>query len=99
MSGYQQRFGFACGRAFHFEKKKIGGREICRCCLNESSNYDTWKVQCRMILMKDGLWEFESRPEILPLQTVADKYSMFVNRRNKALVTIESYVQSGRVIE
>ena len=79
----------------HFiSKKKIGGR-----CLTESSNYDTWKVQCRMILMKDGLWEFASRPEILPLQTVADKYSMFVNRRNKALVTIESYVQSGRVIE
>ena len=84
----------------HFiSKKKNGGREICCWCFTESSNYDTWKVQCRMILMKDGLWEFASRPEILPLQTVADKYSMFVNRRNKALVTIESYVQSGRVIE
>lgn len=98
MSGYQQRFDLLADEHF-ISKKKIGGREICRCCLTESSNYDTWKVQCRMILMKDGLWEFASRPEILPLQTVADKYSMFVNRRNKALVTIESYVQSGRVIE
>lgn len=35
-----------------------------------------------------GLWGFASGPEIAPLQTKANKYSMFVNSRNKALPTI-----------
>ena len=33
------------------------------------SNYLTWKVQCRMTLMKDGLWTIVDGTEGPPLST------------------------------
>ena len=44
------------------------------------SNYPTWKVQCRMALMKDGLWSIVSGSERPPDIAVADKYAKFAAR-------------------
>jgi len=55
--------------------------------LNDS-NYPTWKVQCRMALMKEGLWGIVNGTETSPGQAQAEKYAKFVSRRDKALATI-----------
>ena len=52
------------------------------------SNYGTWKVQCRMALVKDGLWSIVSGTETAPASTEAEKYAKFVSRRDKALAII-----------
>ncbi len=52
------------------------------------SNYGTWKVQCRMALVKDGLWSIVSGSETAPASTEAEKYAKFVSRRDKALAII-----------
>ena len=52
------------------------------------SNYPTWKVQCRMALMKDGLWTIVSGSELPPDAAEADKYAKFVGRRDRALAII-----------
>ena len=54
----------------------------------KGSNYPTWKVQCRMALMKDGLWSIVSGSERPPNPTEADKYAKFVARRDRALAII-----------
>ena len=48
------------------------------------SNYATWKVQCKMALMKDGLWSIVAGTEVAPRET-DDGYKKFVDRRDKAL--------------
>ena len=55
--------------------------------LNDS-NYGTWKIQCRMAMMKDGLWGIVSGTEGAPVQSEADKFTKFVTRRDKALAII-----------
>ena len=52
------------------------------------SNYPTWKVQCWMALMKDGLWNILSGSEYPPNETEAEKYAKFVARRDHALAII-----------
>ena len=52
------------------------------------SNYPTWKVQCRMALMKDGLWTIVDGTEAPPPEQEADKYRKFVGRRDRALALI-----------
>ena len=53
------------------------------------SNYATWKVQCRMALMKDGLWSIVDGSEACPDSTTeVDKYTKFVGRRDRALAII-----------
>ena len=52
------------------------------------SNYGTWKVQCRMALVKDGLWSIVSGTETAPAATEAEKFAKFVSRRDKALAII-----------
>lgn len=53
------------------------------------SNYPTWKVQCRMALMKDGLWGIVNESERPPDESSqADKYAKFVARRDRALAII-----------
>ena len=47
------------------------------------ANYGTWKIQCRMTLMKDNLWGIVSGTEVAPAETEADKYAKFVVRRDK----------------
>ena len=55
--------------------------------LNDS-NYGTWKIQCRMALMKEGLWGIVNGTEVAPAQSEASKFTKFVTRRDKALVII-----------
>ena len=54
-----------------------------------STNYPSWKVQCRMALIREGLWGIVAGTEEPPdRETEADKYAKFMSRRDKALATI-----------
>ena len=53
-----------------------------------SSNYPTWKVQCRMALMKDGLWNLVNGTERPPLSSEAEQHAKFMARRDRALAII-----------
>ena len=52
------------------------------------SNFPTWKIQCRMALMRDGVWSIVDGSESEPDQEDANRYSKFVLRRDKALAII-----------
>ena len=45
----------------------------------KGTNYPTWKVQCKMSLMKDGLWRIVDGSESAP-EEGTDGYSKFVTR-------------------
>ena len=52
------------------------------------SNYPTWKLQCKMALMKDGLWTIVDGTESPPTEHETDRYRKFVGRRDRALAII-----------
>ena len=53
------------------------------------TNYPSWKVQCRMALIREGLWGIVAGTEEPPdRETAADKYAKFMSRRDKALAII-----------
>ena len=54
----------------------------------KGSNYPTWKIQCRMALTKDGLWNIVNGTETAPGQSQAERYAKFMSRRDRALATI-----------
>ena len=56
------------------------------------SNYPTWKVQCRMALLKEGLWGIVSRTEQSP-DVKDENFPKFLARKDKALATIVLSVQ------
>ena len=51
------------------------------------ANYPTWKIQCKMALMKEGLWGIVSGTETAPAEG-ADGYTRFITRKDRALATI-----------
>ena len=53
-------------------------------------NYATWKVQCRMVLMKYGVWKIVEGTEVAPdpLRDNPGTISKYNDRRDKALSTI-----------
>ena len=51
-------------------------------------NYPTWKVQCRMALMRDGVWRIVSKTEESPSADEPDVLAKFVARKDRALATI-----------
>ena len=51
-------------------------------------NYPTWKVQCRMTLMKDGLWGIVNGTESDPGTAQAEAHKKFVSKRDRALAII-----------
>ena len=57
------------------------------------SNFPTWKIQCRMALLKDGLWSIVSGTEVLPAE--GDARTKFLARRDRALAIIVLSVQSS----
>jgi len=59
--------------------------------LNDS-NYPTWKIQVRMALMKDGLWNIVNGKESAPGNEHADQ-TKFMTRRDKALAQIVLSIQ------
>ena len=50
-------------------------------------NYPTWKVQCRMSLMNEGLWNIVDGTEAAP-GPENDRYTKFLARKNRALAII-----------
>ena len=52
------------------------------------SNYPTWKVQCRMALVREGLWGIVAGTETAPTEGAGDRRSKFLARRDRALATI-----------
>ena len=53
----------------------------------KGSNYPTWKIQCRMALMK-GLWKIVSGTEVVPDEGEAERHAKFAARRDRALAII-----------
>ena len=51
-----------------------------------SSNYSTWKIQCKMALVKEGLWGIVNGSETAPTEAV--QLVTFTARKDKALATI-----------
>ncbi len=51
-------------------------------------NFPTWKVQCRMALMRDGVLGIVAKTEVSPSPDKADDLAKFVARRDRALATI-----------
>ena len=57
--------------------------------LLNGANYATWKIQCRMVLIRDGLWSLVNGTDEAPNKdTHAENYAKFMNRSDKALATI-----------
>ena len=54
----------------------------------DGKNYPTWKIQCRMALMKDSLWDIVSGIEPLPDEEHADAHRKFMSRSDRALAII-----------
>ena len=52
------------------------------------NNYSTWKVQCKMALMRDSLWSIVAKQETAPVDITSREYATFMTRYNKALATI-----------
>ena len=59
------------------------------------TNYPTWKVQCRMALIREGLWGIVAGTEECPDPTNTDKYAKYMARRDWALATIVLVVDSS----
>ena len=55
-------------------------------------NYATWKVQCRMASLKEGLWGIVSCTEQFP-GVKDENFPKFLARKDKALATIILTVQ------
>ena len=51
------------------------------------SNYPTWKVQCKMALMKEGLWRIVTGEEVAPGDSASEQ-AKFAARKDRALATI-----------
>ncbi len=45
------------------------------------SNYPTWKVQCRMALLRDGLWDLVNGIETAPRED-ASKWANYLVRKD-----------------
>ena len=52
------------------------------------TNYPSWKVQCRMALIREGLWGIVAGTEKAPDTSDADKLAKFKGRSDRALATI-----------
>ena len=52
------------------------------------TNYSTWKIQCRMALMKDALWTIVDETEAAPDGSDAAASAKFIARRDRALAVI-----------
>ena len=53
----------------------------------KGSNYPTWKVQCRMALVRDGLWGIVSETE-MELEEENESRVKFLAKKDRALATI-----------
>jgi hypothetical protein len=51
-------------------------------------NYPTWKIQCRMALMRESLWRIVNGEETAPTRGGESEQAKFASRRDRALATI-----------
>ena len=54
----------------------------------KGTNYPTWKIQCKMALMKDGLWRIVSGDETAPTGGSESERAKFASQRDRALATV-----------
>jgi len=54
----------------------------------KGANYPTWKIQCRMALMKEGLWRITTGEETAPTAGTEAERTKFATRKDRALATI-----------
>ena len=60
------------------------------------SNYPTWKLQCRMALLKQGVWKIVDGTEVCPDENdQPGNYRKFCERRDRALSTIVLAVETS----
>ena len=52
------------------------------------TNHSTWKVQCKMALIREGLWDIVTKKEVAPADETTKQYADFMARYNRALATI-----------
>ena len=52
------------------------------------TNCETWKIQCRMILIIDGLWNIVNGQEVITDASDADKEAKLHSTSDWALATI-----------
>ena len=53
----------------------------------DGSNYVTWRIQCKMLLVKKGLWKIVAGEETAP-GTEDAGYAKFVEQRDRALAIV-----------
>ena len=56
--------------------------------LRGQKNYQTWKIQVKMALIRENTWEFVNGSEECPQQADRDAYKKYCKRRDRALATI-----------
>ena len=54
----------------------------------KGSNYPTWKLQCRMVLLKEGLWSIVNGTEQAPRGDDEEKLAKFAARKDRAIALI-----------
>ena len=54
----------------------------------KGSNYPTWKLQCRMVLLKEGLWSIVNGTEQAPVGEDEEKLAKFAARKDRAVALI-----------
>ena len=54
----------------------------------KGSNYPTWKIQCKMALIREGLWDIVVNEETEPLSDEAELFSRYLSKKNRALAII-----------
>ena len=51
-------------------------------------NYPTWKLQCKMTHIRDGVWSIVNGMETAPIDVRSDMYAKFCGCKNRVLATI-----------
>ena len=54
----------------------------------DGANFPTWKMQMRMILMKQNVWRIVQGTEVAPAEEDGVAYRKFMERRDRALASI-----------
>ena len=63
------------------------GKTVSIVALN-GNNYATWKIQCRMALIREGVWGIVSETEAAPDGSNAERLAKYNSRKDRALATI-----------
>ena len=54
----------------------------------KGTNCPTWKIQCRMVLMKEGLWRIVTGEEVAPTGGSENERAKFASRCDRVLATV-----------